>query len=80
MSKREQTLIEKRREPKLLGPITRRQQIAAICRMKEQEIAAAVAERIREVVKQEVELQLGAIKETIMDLERDLEAWQDKVL
>lgn len=49
------------------GPITRRQQVAAIRQIKGDEIAAAVSERIREAVKQEVEMQLKTVKDTMLD-------------
>ncbi len=50
------------------GPITRRQQIAAIRQVKGREIAVAVSNNIRKAVKQEVDLQLKAIKDTMFDM------------
>lgn len=68
MSRREQKLAEQKRKQHDPGPITRRQQVAAIRQLKGEEIASAVATTIREAVKQEVELQIKAIKDTMFDL------------
>lgn len=57
-----------KRSAKPPGPITRRQQVAAIRQVKGQEIATAVAGTIRDAVKQEVETQLKTIKDTMFDL------------
>lgn len=57
-----------KRSAKPAGPITRRQQVAAIRQVKGQEIAEAVSTKIREAVKQEVEQQLSVIKSTMLDL------------
>ncbi len=83
MNKRDRKAIEKKRRPKPVGPITRRQQVAAVRQIKGQEIAAAVADSIREAVKQEVETQLRSITNPMLDLiDRvvDLEARQHAVL
>ncbi len=50
------------------GPITRKQQVAALRTMKAQEVAEHVASHIREAVKQEVEKQVGVLKSTMLDL------------
>ena len=69
MSQRAKRKENKRRERgQDPGPITRRQQVAAIRQIKGQEIATAVASNIREAVKQEVEQQLKAIKDTMFDM------------
>jgi hypothetical protein len=69
MSTREKRKTNKKRargqDP---GPITRRQQVAAIRQIKGNEIASAVAERIREAVKDEVDRQLKPLKDTMFDL------------
>ncbi len=57
-----------KKSAKPAGPITRRQQVAAIRQVKGQEIAEAVSTRIREAVQQEVEQQLSGIKSTMFDL------------
>jgi hypothetical protein len=84
MSQREKRKLNKKRERgQDPGPITRRQQVAAIRQIKGQEIATAVASSIRKAVKQEVETQLKAIKDTMLDLiDRvlDCEARQNAVL
>ncbi len=51
-----------------LQALTRRQGVVALRTLKAQEVAENVAGSIREAVKQEVELQLGAIKDTMFDL------------
>ncbi|KKN68066.1 hypothetical protein LCGC14_0455200 [marine sediment metagenome] len=83
MNKRDRKAIEKKRRPKPIGPITRRQQVAAVRQIKGQEIAAAVADNIREAVSQEVETRLQKVMDTILSLlDRvvDLEARQHAVL
>ena len=57
-----------KKSAKVAGPITRRQQVAAVRQIKGAEIAAAVATNIREAVKQEVETQFKSIKDTMLDL------------
>ena len=57
-----------KKSAKSVGPITRRQQVAAIQQVKGQEIATAVANNIRDAVKQEVETQLRSIKDTMFAL------------
>lgn len=61
-------------------PITRRQQVEALRTMKANEVASHLADRIREAVRQEVERQLQALRDTmvscldrIMDLEGHLQ-------
>lgn len=61
-------LIMSKKSAKVAGPITRRQQVAAVRQIKGAEIAAAVATNIREAVKQEVETQFKSIKDTMLDL------------
>ena len=68
MSKRDQKAKERSRNREPVGPITRRQQVAAIRQVKGQEIAEAVSTKIREAVDQEVEQQLSVIKSTMLDL------------
>jgi len=68
MSQREKKKAERKRKQHDPGPITRRQQVAAIRQIKGQEIATAVASNIRDAVKQEVETQLKAIKDTMLDM------------
>ena len=57
-----------KKSAKPAGPITRRQQVAAIRQVKGQEIASAVAKNIREAVSQEVDLQLKKIKDTVLEM------------
>lgn len=83
MSRREQKLADRKRKPKPPGPITRRQQVEAVRQVKGQEIAAAVADRIRDAVKQEVKLQLKVVKDTmfmLIDRVTEVEARQSVVL
>ena len=68
MSQREKKARERSRKPQPVGPITRRQQVAAVRQIKGQEIAAAVADNIREAVSQEVETQLQRIKDAMLSL------------
>ena len=69
MSTREKTKVNKKRargqDP---GPITRRQQVAAIRQIKGTEIAAAVANNIRSAVEEEVTRQVLALKDTMFNL------------
>ena len=51
-----------------LQALTRKQQVAALRTLKAQEVAENVAGSIRDAVKQEIELQLGSIKETMFEL------------
>ncbi len=57
-----------KRSAKPAGPITRRQQVAAVRQIKSDEIAAAVGKDVRHAVKQEVEVQLKVIKDTMLSL------------
>lgn len=57
-----------KRSTKEAGPVTRRQQVAAVKQLKGEEIAAAVAKDIRAAVSQEVEAQLGKITDTMFQL------------
>lgn len=50
------------------GPITRRQQVAALRKIKTQEVAEAVASMITGNVREEVDRQLTGIKDTMFDL------------
>lgn len=68
-----------KKSAKPAGPVTRRQQVEALRKLKGQEIAENVAQNIREAVKSEVETQLKAIKDTMLSLiDRviDLETFQ----
>lgn len=63
-------------------PITRRQQVEALRRLKADEVAANLADKIREAVRQEVEIQLKAVRDTVlncidrtMDLEKMVQDW-----
>lgn len=49
-------------------PITRRQQVLALRQMKAEEVAANLADKIREAVKQEVEKQSKVLRDTMFDL------------
>lgn len=73
-----------RRSEQRAGPITRRQQVAAVKQLKGEEIAAAVAKDIRAAVSQEVETHLGRITDTmlqlidrVVDLEQRMETTND---
>lgn len=68
MSQREKKKTERKRKQHDPGPITRRQQVAAIRQIKGQEIASAVASNIREAVKDEVDRQLKAVKDTVLNM------------
>jgi len=68
MSPREKKKVEKKRQQRGLGPITRRQQLAVIRQLKGQEIAASVAKNIWEAVTETVDIQLKAIRDTMLDL------------
>lgn len=68
MSKRDQKLKEKKRQPKSPGPITRRQQTEALRQVKGYEIASAVSNTIRSAVQQEVETQLKVVWDAMIDL------------
>lgn len=65
-------------------PITRRQQIAALRQMKAEEVAANLGDKIREAVRQEVNQQLKAVKDTVlncidrvMEVEAKIAQWDD---
>lgn len=57
-----------KKSAKPAGPVTRKQQVAALRTLKTQQVASAVAQNIREAVKAEVETQLKAIRDTILSL------------
>lgn len=57
-----------KKSTKPAGPVTRRQQVEALRRLKGQEIAENVAQNIREAVKSEVETQLKTITTTMLSL------------
>ncbi len=72
-----------KRSAKPAGPVTRRQQVAAVKQIKGMEIAEAVGEKIRAAVKDEVTEQLKTITSTMLDcIDRvvECEAKQNAVL
>lgn len=63
-------------------PITRRQQVEALRKLKADEVAANLADKIREAVQDEVDRQLKAVKDTVMstidrvmDVEKIIQDW-----
>ncbi len=83
MSKRSAGLERMRRTRVAIGPVTRRQQVAAVKQIKGMEIAEAVGEKIRAAVRDEVTEQLKTITATMFDcIDRvvECEAKQNAVL
>lgn len=57
-----------KRSAKAAGPITRRQQVESLRRMKAQEVAASAEVTIRDAVRQVVEEELKKVKDTMLNL------------